>query len=293
MAGMGSSSSDESEEEMVPERTEGDLVPRPVWTGLTVMPRIQGLAAAAIDTKRARLCTVTNLHTKDGRQAGGEIALWSLRTTEMILSHTLATSADGMVKNTLELFYSGYAKSFIGIAGSSLIWAADHITLVPCGSLQAHDRQCLAAVMHKARHELYCFFADGVIKVLKVSTSVVRDAAKMRNYSKTDFAIARSWSAKVWCDTADVDEQQDLLVASAGAGVEIQYEKSSENGLISLPTTPQRRASTAGMHSRGRCSPNSSTLTPAKSPPFTATPSAAASGGVRRGGYTATSRCGH
>jgi len=218
MAEMGGSST-ESEEEMVPERTEGDLVPRPVWTGLTVMPRIQGLAAAAIDTKRARLCTVTNLHTKDGRQAGGEIALWSLRTTELILSNGLPTSADGTVKSTLKLFYYGYAKSFIGIAGSSLIWAADYITLVPCGSLQAHDRQCLAAVLHKSRHELFCFFADGAIKVLRISTSVVRDAAKMRNYSKTDFAIVRSWSAKVWCEMADIDEQQHLLVASAETGV--------------------------------------------------------------------------
>ena len=111
----GSGSEMESDDDDVQAvRLPGDLVPRPVWTGLTVMPRIQGLATAAIDTKRARLCIVSNPHIKDGRQAGGEIALWSLRSTEMLLSHKLPVPADGGVKNTIHLFYVPHAKSFIG-----------------------------------------------------------------------------------------------------------------------------------------------------------------------------------
>lgn len=38
------SSSEEGEPAPVQARLPGDLVPRPVWTGLTVMPRIPGLA---------------------------------------------------------------------------------------------------------------------------------------------------------------------------------------------------------------------------------------------------------
>jgi len=215
----GRSSGGDTDDETRPERRQGDLVPRPVWTGLTVMPRIQGLAAASIDTKRARLCTVTNLHIKDGRQAGGEITLWSLRTTERILSSKLPVPADGVVKHTLKLFYSGPVKSFIGVAASGLLWACDHITLQPCGSLQAHDRQCLDVVLHINRQELICFFADGMVKVLRVSSSVTRDSVKMRNITKTDFTVVRSWPSGIWCETCDIDEQTELLVAAAETGV--------------------------------------------------------------------------
>ena len=178
---------------------------------------VQGLAAATIDTKRARLCTVTSLHIKEGRQAGGEIALWSLRTRELLHSQKQPVAADGQVKNPVKLFHMGHVKSYIGVGSSGFIWAADHISLNPCGGIQAHDRQCLEAVLHKSRCELYCFFADGIIKVYHVSSSVHRDAVKMRNLQCTDFALVNSWPSKVWCETAAVDETLNLLVAAGSS----------------------------------------------------------------------------
>lgn len=180
---------------------------------------VQGLATAAIDTKRARLCTVTNMHIKDGRPAGGEITLWSLRTTERILASKIPTPADGVVKNTLKLFYLGQVKAFIGVAASGFVWACDHITLQPCGALQIHDRQCLEAVLHKSRHELICFFADHTVKVFRVSFSIIRDSVKMRNITKTDFTLARSWNSGVWCEACDIDDHLEFLVGAAETGI--------------------------------------------------------------------------
>jgi WD40 repeat protein len=90
--------------------------------------------------------------------------------------------------------------------------------------VQAHDRQCLAAVVQRRRHELYCMFADGLIKVYKVSSAIVRDNVKMRNVSQTSFAELkdRSWHSRVWASAADVYEQDanlDLLIAAAETGV--------------------------------------------------------------------------
>ena len=112
---MSGSSSEDTDEELATVRLQGDLVPRPVWTGLSTMPRIQGLAAATIDTRRARLCTTTNLHVKDGRHAGGEITLWSLRAQEAILSRRTPTPPDGIVQNTLKLFYVPGIKCYVGV----------------------------------------------------------------------------------------------------------------------------------------------------------------------------------
>ena len=118
---------------------------------------------------------MTNLHTKDGRPAGGELALWSMRTRELLLAGKQPLAPDGQIKPTLALFYVAHAKSFVGVSDSGYIWAADYITLQPCGGIQAHDRQCLAVCRHKARQELYCFFACGTVKVFRMSSSMHRD----------------------------------------------------------------------------------------------------------------------
>ena len=129
--------------------------------------------------------------------------------------------ADGGVKNTIHLFYLPHAKSFIGVAASSFVWAVDEITLQCNGEVQAHDRQCLAATVNRRRHELYCMFADGLVKVFTLSSAIVRDNVKMRNVSKTSFGELkdRAWQSRVWVSAADLDEQQDLLIAAAETGV--------------------------------------------------------------------------
>ena len=139
----------------------------------------------------------------------------------MILSHKIPVPADGGVKNTIHLFYLPHAKSFIGVAASSFVWAVDEITLQCNGEVQAHDRQCLAATVNRRRHELYCMFADGLVKVFTLSSAIVRDNVKMRNVSKTSFGELkdRAWQSRVWVSAADLDEQQDLLIAAAETGV--------------------------------------------------------------------------
>ena len=98
-----------------------------------------------------------------------------MRTRELLLAGKQPLAPDGQIKPTLALFYVAHAKSFVGVSDSGYIWAADYITLQPCGGIQAHDRQCLAVCRHKARQELYCFFACGTVKVFRMSSSVHRD----------------------------------------------------------------------------------------------------------------------
>ena len=52
------SSSEEDEPAPVQARLPGDLVPRPVWTGLTVMPRILGLAGELSQLRLPRGCVL-------------------------------------------------------------------------------------------------------------------------------------------------------------------------------------------------------------------------------------------
>ena len=98
-----------------------------------------------------------------------------MRTRELLLAGKQPLAPDGQIKPTLALFYVAHAKSFVGVSDSGYIWAADYITLQPCGGIQAHDRQCLAVCRHKARQELYCFFACGTVKVFRISSSMHRD----------------------------------------------------------------------------------------------------------------------
>ena len=98
-----------------------------------------------------------------------------MRTRELLLAGKQPLAPDGQIKPTLALFYVAHAKSFVGVSDSGYIWAADYITLQPCGGIQAHDRQCLAVCRHKARQELYCFFACGTVKVFRMSSSMHRD----------------------------------------------------------------------------------------------------------------------
>ncbi len=56
MAALGhlTSGSEDSDDDVQPVRLQGDLVPRPVWTGLTIMPRIQVGGTPAQAPARAR-----------------------------------------------------------------------------------------------------------------------------------------------------------------------------------------------------------------------------------------------
>jgi hypothetical protein len=178
-----------------------ELPPKPVWNTASVLPAIPGLAAACMDTVRARVCTATGVTTVGGRPVGGELTLWSMRTGEAVARGRLPRDAEGAVPAPRALFYAPGARVFVGLSGLAQLWAASLATLEIVGAAPAHDRRVLAAAFHAPRDEVAVSAADGRIRILAVSVQVVREpGAKARGKQVASFRVVAEWDAKCWCD---------------------------------------------------------------------------------------------
>mmetsp|Transcript_8913 Transcript_8913/g.20348 ORF Transcript_8913/g.20348 Transcript_8913/m.20348 type:complete len:750 (+) Transcript_8913:72-2321(+) len=209
-------STQDSEEDEV-QSSEDDDSPssRPLFTCLVVMPKIQGIQTCSIDVKRSRLCTVTNTHVKDGRYSGGEIQLWSLRSKEELQRTKIPASADGVIRACRSLFACPALGCYLAVAKSGLVWAADFVNLIICGTLQAHDRHLLCEAFCHSRSELVVCGADGLVKVFKISAEKSRDAKTMRPIPKILFNAQKPWSSGLWMEKLTVNEELQVVIGSA------------------------------------------------------------------------------
>ena len=188
---------------------------RPLFTCLVVMPKIQGIQACSIDVKRSRLCTVTNTHVKNGKYSGGEIQLWSLRSKEELERTKIPPSADGVVRACRSLFACPALGCYLAVSKSGLVWAADFVNLIICGTLQSHDRHLLCEAFCHSRSELIVCGTDNLLKVFKISAEKSRDAKTMRPIPKIIFTALKPWNSGLWMEKITVNEELEVLIGSA------------------------------------------------------------------------------
>ena len=196
-----------------------DLCPWPCRR-LSFLSR-QGLQAAAVDRDRMRVCTATAQIIKNGRQKGGVVQLWSLRRGELQMEHAIQGAPDGgNVQPPRAFFYAPGLRCFLCVAGMNHVWACDVVTLFPAGYMvMAADRKLLGSVFHSGRNELAVSTADGVIKVISISSTMVRDEVRVRRTPQCEFKVCRSWKESKWFENLCLLERLDRLFGATDTDI--------------------------------------------------------------------------
>jgi hypothetical protein len=226
--GPDNGSGDDDDDESAPILHKG-LAIKPMWSMLSVLPRIHGLAALAVDTHRSRLCTVTCSNMRDGRQHGVEVQLWSMRSGELQLTGTvppLVSDGADVLDGSGDphpggLFYAASLRCLIGLSGKSQLWAVDVVTLAHAGTLQAHDRQVIGfafnnipagegAAAATAPHAALSFI-DGWFKIFTVIPRVLKADRRLRKTPLVEFVPVRQWREQIWCDKLLLDDATGAL----------------------------------------------------------------------------------
>ena len=136
-----------------PTKFASSLVARPIWSTLSSLEQV-ALAACAVDTQKARICTATTRHIRNGRPCGVELQLWSLRTGELIQTGAPPTlQPDEICADPLPggLYFVQSLGCIIGVCGMQL-WGVDVTRLAPAGVIQAHQRQLMGVAVGRIRH---------------------------------------------------------------------------------------------------------------------------------------------
>lgn len=186
-----------------------------------VRPARQGLQATAVDRDRMRICTATSMIFRNGKQKGGVVQLYSLRRGELQMEHQIQAAPDGgQVQPPRAFFYAPGLRCFLCVAGMNHIWACDVVTLFPAGYMvMASDRKLLGSCFHSERNELIVSTADGVIKVLSITSRLVRDEVRVRRTPLCEFKVSRSWKESKWCESLCLIEKLDKLIGASDTDI--------------------------------------------------------------------------